>query len=461
MIKLYNTLTRQKEVFTPLSSPKVGVYSCGPTVYDRQHIGNMRPPVFADILTRVLQAEDYDVTKVMNITDVGHLTDDQSDGDDKMEKAAAKTGKSALDIARTYEDLFFIDLDKLNVVRPTIAPRATEHITEQIAMIQTMEKKGFTYIIDDGVYFDTSKLPEYGILSGQKVEEKEEGARVAVNAQKRNPADFALWKFSPYDEKRQMEWSSPWGTGFPGWHIECSAMSEKYLGVPFDIHTGGVDHIAVHHENELAQTRAAFGCLEANMWLHNEFITVDGGKMSKSLGNTYSLDDLIARNIEPLALRYLFLGARYSSSINFTWDAIQAAHNALRNLRDLAKPLPAAPLEVSPVAEFFALIADDLDTPKALAFLWDALRGATLSPVQKANLVAYADSFFALNLVTELGASSTPQDIPVEVQELLGARAAAREKKDFALSDRLRDEIAILGFSVKDAPDGQVLTKIN
>jgi cysteinyl-tRNA synthetase len=356
-------------------------------------------------------------------------------------------------VADEYTQLYLSDMKRLNLLTPTVMPKATDHIAEQISMIQAMEEKGFTYQITDGVYFDTSKLPGYGRLSGQKAEEKEEGARIGVNEEKKSPSDFALWKFSPNDEKRHMEWDSPWGKGFPGWHIECSAMAEKYLGMPFDIHTGGVDHIAVHHENEIAQAQAARGVLEANYWLHNEFLLIDGGKMSKSLGNTYSLDDLAAKGISPLAYRYFVLGAHYKSQLNFTWEAAQGAQNAMNKLVDLVrtwdKPTEA---DQALVEEFMGHVQNDLDTSGALASMWKMIGDEKLpTSVKAATLLAFDE---VLGLALE-DVVARPLKISVEVQALLDERERVRMAKDFQRSDALRADIAKLGFLVEDTAEGQ------
>ncbi len=475
MISLYNTLTRSQGPFTPAKPNTVGMYVCGPTVYGRASIGNLRSYVFADTLRRMFEVEGYKVTHVMNITDVGHLTDDASEGDDKMEVAAKKTGETAWDIAKKYTDLFVQDLGKLNIQLPHVMPRATDHIAEQIAMIQDIEKNGFAYVISDGVYFDTSKLPSYGQLSRQPLSEKEEGARIGVNEEKKNPADFALWKFSEPchpeggakstegsflssgspQPKRHMEWESPWGKGFPGWHIECSAMGEKYLGVPFDIHTGGIDHIAVHHENELAQTDAARGCLEANVWMHNEFLLVDGGKMSKSLGNTYALDELVEKGISARAFRLFLLGAHYRTHLNFTFDAAQAAQNAINNLidevRDWAKPGDLHADEISMTA-FMDRIRDDLDTPGALAIFWRVVHSDTLAPGVKSATVLKMDEVLGLALEDVV---ARPIKITDEAQKLLDDRAKARAAKEWQKSDELRDQLAELGYAVEDTAKGQ------
>ena len=322
-IYLYNTLTRNRDLFESIQEGKVHMYSCGPTVYWFAHVGNLRTYIFSDILHRLFLYHGFDVVFVMNITDVGHLTDDADAGEDKMLLAMRREGKTAYEIAQFYTNSFFEDLGRLHILPASIYPRATDHIKEQVEMIRSLEQNGFTYRTSDGIYFDTSRLTSYGMLSRQRAEEKQTGIRVNIG-EKRSGTDFALWKFSPTDKQREMEWDSPWGKGFPGWHIECSAMSKKYLGIPFDIHTGGVDHIAVHHENEIAQTQGAQGCLEARFWMHADFLQVDGGKMSKSLGNLYTLDDLEKKGIHPLAYRYFVLQAHYRSKLNFTFEGLQS-----------------------------------------------------------------------------------------------------------------------------------------
>lgn len=452
-IFLTNTLGREKQEFHPIVEGKAGIYTCGLTVYGRGHIGNFRAFIFADVLRRMFEASNYAVTQVINITDVGHLVGDGDEGEDKMEVSAKKTGENAWDIAAKFIDLYHQDARKLNLLVPHVEPKATDHIAEQIALIEKMETNGFTYLTTDGVYFDTSKLPDYGKLSGQKSEEKEEGARVAVNTEKRNPWDFALWKFSMTEAQRQMEWESPWGKGFPGWHLECSAMSEKYLGVPFDVHTGGVDHIAVHHENEIAQTAAASGVLEANYWVHNEFILIDGGKMSKSLGNFYTLDDLAAKDIDALAYRYFVLGAHYRTQLNFTWDAVTAAQNALNKLVDTVRlwDKPSAP-DASRVAAFIERAQDDLDTAAGLAMLWDVVHDEVLPTDVKAATVLAFDEVLGLALEDVV---ARPVRVTDEAQKLLDGRQKAREEKDWTQSDALRDQLAELGYRVEDTAEGQ------
>jgi cysteinyl-tRNA synthetase len=383
------------------------------------------------------------------------LVGDGSVGEDKLQVSSKKYGKTAWEIAAEYTKLFVDDTARLNILPPDVMPKATDHISEQIEMIQALEKNGHTYKAADGIYFDVSTLPDYGKLSGQKMEDKEGGARVDIG-DKKNAADFALWKFCPEgEEKRHMEWLSPWGVGFPGWHIECSAMSEKYLGVPFDIHTGGIDHIAVHHENEIAQTAGARGKLEANYWLHNEFLLVDGGKMSKSLGNTYSLDDLEAKGFSPLAFRYFVLGAHYKTPQNFTFDALKAAEQALNNLVDEVRGLD-KPGSVNEgyKERFLGAINDDLNTANALAVLWELVKDTAIPSAEKAATILFFDEVFGLRLKEVV---ATPLVVPVGVMDMLDDRAKARALKDFKKSDEIRGEILLNGFIVEDTKDGQRL----
>jgi cysteinyl-tRNA synthetase len=452
MLKLWNTASRSLEEVKPINPGKIGLYACGPTVYQRAHIGNLRAYVMEDLLRRVLESENLKVKHVINITDVGHLTDDADAGQDKLEKASKATGESAWDIARRFTDLFVDDLKRLNIEAPSALPKATDHIAEQIALIEELERKGFTYGTSDGIYFDTAKFVDYGKLSGQPLEEKEEGARVAANPEKRQATDFALWKFSPKDEKRQMEWESPWGRGFPGWHIECSAMARTELGQPFDIHAGGVDHVPVHHENEIAQSVAAYGAKLANIWFHVEFLLVDGQKMSKSLGNTFTLDDLTEHGFDPLDFRYFLLGAHYRQKQNFTWEALQAARNArmklVQTVREWKTPLiGCADVE----ADFTAAVNDDLNLPKALAVLW-GLVSADYPSEAKAETMLKMDRVLGLGLDICV---SKPLVIPDEIESILEARSEARETKNWEEADRLRDELLDLGWTVEDSADGQ------
>lgn len=458
MLRVWNSLHKQEEIFEPLHPGKVGLYTCGPTVYNPLTLGNWRAFLFEDTLKRFLMWSDFQVNHVMNITDVGHLVGDGDEGEDKVEREAAKRGMSAWELARFHETAFLEDMDRLNIVRPTVLPRATEHIPEQIALVQQLERGGFTYRTSDGIYFDTHAFPAYGALSGQRLEEKEAGARVAVNVEKRNPSDFALWKFSPHADtsiKRQMEWESPWGVGFPGWHIECSAMSVKYLGQPFDIHCGGVDHIPVHHENEIAQSEAATGEPLARYWMHNEFLLIDGGRMGKSLGNAYTLQDVMGKGFDPLAYRYFCLGAHYRSKLNFTWDGLMGASQALKKLRfALHACAPGSVLDQKVLASFREALETDLNTPQALAVLWDFLKSSA-SPEVKGATIEKMDEVFGLGLHQEIGKRI---EIPYEIQVLAEERQVARTKKDWAESDRLRLQLKQRGWMVEDRGDVYTLT---
>ena len=453
-IFLFNTLGRQKQEFKPIKDGQVGIYTCGLTVYDRGHVGNFRSFIFADVLRRMLEKLGYAVMHVTNITDVGHLVSDGDVGEDKLEKGARREGKTAWEVANEYTQLYLSDMKRVNLLVPTVMPKATDHIAEQIAMIEAIEKNGYVYLTSDGVYFDTSKLADYGRLSGSvEAAGRPSVSRIGVSDEKRQASDFALWKFSPKDETRHMEWESPWGKGFPGWHIECSAMSEKYLGLPFDIHTGGIDHIAVHHENEIAQAEAARGALEANYWLHNEFLLIDGGKMSKSLNNTYSLDDLAAKGISPLAYRYFVLGAHYKSPLNFTWEAAQGAQNALNKLVDAVRTWD-KPTEVeqSLVDEFMTHASNDLDTSGALAVMWRLVGDENMPSGVKGATLLSLDEVLGLGLDEVV---AKPINISATAQTLLDKRAHARLAKDFEQSDVLRDQLAEQGLIVEDTPDGQ------
>jgi cysteinyl-tRNA synthetase len=453
-IKLYNTLSRKKEIFKPIHKDKVGLYTCGPTVYWFAHIGNMMAYVVADLLCRTLEYNGLKVKQVMNITDVGHLTSDEDEGEDKMIIAMRREGKSAYDIAGFYTAKFVQDVESLNVKPAFEYPRATDHIPEQIDLVKQLEEKGFTYRTDDGIYFDTSKLKDYGRLSGQAAEEKKAGARVELG-QKKNPTDFALWKFSPKDEKREMEWDSPWGVGFPGWHLECSAMSVKYLGIPFDIHTGGVDHIAVHHENEIAQSAGAFDKLQANYWVHNDHITIDNGKMSKSLGNLFLMDDLAKKGFEPLAYRYFVLGAHYRTKHNFTWEVLEAAQNSLNNLRDAVRDWDKPGAGSKKYEKLFQeAVNNDLDLPGALAVVWNMVQDDKVKTADRAASLSKFDQVLGLDLDKYI---AKPVKVPGNVKKLVKEREQVRKEKDFKRSDELRDEIAEAGFVVEDTSEGSVL----
>lgn len=462
MLKLYNTLTRKKEDFVPIKGNTVTMYSCGPTVYNYAHIGNLRTYVFMDMLRRTLRYDGYKLKGVMNITDVGHLLSDGDDGEDKVAKAAQEQRKTPQEIAAYYSEVFFRDLARLNIGKPEIIAKATDHISDMIQYVQDLVDKGYGYETSDGIYFDIGKFEEYGKLSRLNLDEQIAGARVEVNTEKRHPADFALWKKA--EKNHIMQWESPWGMGYPGWHIECSAMSRKYLGVTFDIHTGGVDHIPVHHENEIAQSEAREGCKTVNVWMHGEFMLVDGGKMSKSLGNTYTIDQLIERNYTPLAFRYFCLNAHYRKKLNFTFEGMDAAQTAYDRLSEaLCKhKLSSAPTAPSVLekyrTQFREAIDDDLNLPLALGILWTMTKEAPSH-----DLFALAlefDKVLGLDLHTAHETQTKATDpVPDEIVQLAEKRLLARKEKNWAESDRLRDEIAALGYAVADSKDGYSLTK--
>ena len=453
-LSLYDTYTRSLREFEPLNPPEVGLYTCGPTVYNYAHIGNLRTYIFEDLLKRVLLLNGYQVKHVMNITDVGHLVSDADEGEDKMELSARRTGKSAWELAEFYTAAFKDDMARLNITEPTIWCRATEHIREQIEMVQCIETNGYTYRTGDGIYFDTSKLDDYGYLARLDVEGLRAGARVTVG-EKRNPTDFALWKFSPEDQQRQMEWDSPWGVGFPGWHIECSAMSAKYLGSYFDIHCGGEDHINVHHTNEIAQTQACYGTRLANFWLHAYFLNVDSGRMGKSAGNFLRVQELIDRGYDPLAYRYLCLGAHYRSHLTFSWDTLDAATTGLDRLRELVYGW-GVPGQISEewMDTFTAFVNDDLNIARATAVAWELTRSDLSDADKKATMLKF-DEVLGLRL-----GEWAPAAVPVEMVELAERREAARAAKQWAEADALRDQITEAGYEVRDTPEGPVVRKL-
>ncbi|MBI2019703.1 cysteine--tRNA ligase [Candidatus Daviesbacteria bacterium] len=454
MLRLFNTLTRKLENFTPINSPEVGFYSCGPTVYDYTHIGHLRKYTGDDVLRRVLEANDYEVKHVMNITDVGHLVSDEDTGEDKMEKGARESGRTVWEVAKFYEDYFWKSADPLNIKRPNIVAKATEHVEEQIKLIKKLEKNGFTYQTDQAIYFDISKFPNYTRLSGQKLEEKETGVRgnVVVDKQKKNPYDFALWFFTVgHFEDHTMRWTSPWGEGFPGWHIECSAMSMEYLGDSFDIHTGGIDHIPVHHTNEIAQSEAASGKPFVKYWVHHNFLIVDGEKMSKSKKNFYRIDEITQKGFDPLALRYLFLTAHYRDKLNFTWESLQAAQNALNNLREIIRDWEEPKVGCAEFEKnFMEAVNNDLNTPQALAIMWDMVKSDNPTSA-KAKTLFQMDQILGLKLDEYVGKKL---EIPEKVQKLVNQREQARKEGDFKKSDDLRHEIKKLGYEVQDTPNG-------
>jgi cysteinyl-tRNA synthetase len=457
MLRIYNTLTHSEQDFTPIKAGEVGLYTCGPTVYGRAHVGNLRAYVFEDVLKRTLTTLGFKVKHVMNITDVGHLVGDGDVGEDKVESTATRLGRTAWDIAKDYEAMFVEDIAKMNILPPDHMPRATDHIKEQIDLVLTLEKQGFTYTTSDGVYFDVAKFEKYGELSGQSLADKLAGVRVEENEEKRHPADFALWKFSPAGHKRHMEWESPWGIGFPGWHLECSAMARAYLGQPFDIHCGGVDHIAVHHENEIAQSEAAYHEPLANYWMHGEFLLMDNQKMSKSLGNLYVLPEIIERGFEPSALRLYFLGANYRQKQNFAWEGLEGAQNSLKRLRNDMKALSKdGQVNEGFMTKFKDAISQDLNIPSALAVLHEVL-GSDLSAGEKGATVMVMDEVFGLGLADWIG---KVESVPAEITALAEARWQAKIAKDFAKSDELRLALTEAGWNMKDGKDGYELERI-
>ena len=459
---LYNSLSRKKEEFKSIKPGKVGLYTCGPTVYNYAHIGNLRTYIFEDILKRVLVYNGYGVKHVMNITDVGHLTGDRDMGEDKMEKGAAREGKSAWDIADFYTRAFKEDIAHLNILEPDIWVKATDTIPEQIALVKMLEEKGFTYRTADGIYFDTAKFAGYNKLSHQDLEALQEGARVERNPEKRNPTDFAVWKFSPQGLKRQMEWDSPWGVGFPGWHLECSAMSMKFLGDQLDIHCGGTDHIDVHHTNEIAQSEAATGKPFFNFWMHGAFLIIQGGKkMAKSEGNFLTLENTFLENdINPLAYRFASFLTHYRKPMEHSDEGIEAARNGLQHLQNQVRQIVDAEVDTDNCLntefknKFMEAINDDLNIPRAMAVVQEMLK-SNISDAEKHTTILDFDSVLGLRL----DQLDKEQALPGEVQKLVDARLKAREAKNFAASDQLRSEIETLGYQVQDTKDGMKVVK--
>ncbi len=457
-----NTLSGSKEVFIPLKSGQVSMYSCGPTVYGPAHIGNLRAYVFSDTIARTLLAAGYHLRRVINITDVGHLTSDADEGEDKMSVGARREGARPEEIAERYATRFIEDLDELNIDTETIRfPRATEYIPEQIALAQALEQKGFAYRLHDGLYFDTGRFAPYGKLGNLAGVELVGASRIAPVAGKRHPADFALWRVAKHGDLQQ--WDSPWGKGNPGWHIECSAMIRALLGEQIDIHTGGEDHIAVHHNDEIAQSEAASGRQFVRYWMHGAFLTMGGDKASKSLGNIVYLSDVMEKGYHPLALRYFYLQAHYRTPLAFSWEALGAAANALERLWRLVGEVRAesrgksAPSEIR--EHFLARMRDDLATPQALGVLWDALRSEEHAPAQMWGLIEAAEAHLGLSLLSPPQTRLVGEDVPPEVRALVEAREAARERRDFKGADELREQLANSGYRVEDGPQGPVLTK--
>ncbi len=455
-LQLYDTWTRSQREFTPLKLGEVGLYTCGPTVYNYAHIGNLRTYLFEDGLVRVLKLNGYRVNHVMNITDVGHLVSDGDDGEDKMEAGSKRTGQTAWTIAALYTDAFRADLKALNIQEPDVWCKATDNIPEQISFIEEIEKKGYAYRTSDGVYFDTSKQASYGYLGRLDIAGLQAGSRVELG-EKKHATDYALWKFSAPEDQRQMEWDSPWGRGFPGWHIECSAMAHKYLGEYFDIHCGGEDHITVHHPNEISQTEAAYGTRLANFWMHGYFLITNDAKMSKSSGEFLRVQLLIDKGFDPVAYRYLCLTGHYRTQLSFSWEALVAAQNGLNRLRSTVYSLGAATTaDAGFVARFMDKLNDDLNFPQALALGFEVLKSDLAAGVKKATLLKFDEAFgFAL-------ASWVPkvEEVPASVRAVADARWAARNAKDWAAADRLRGELSALGWTMQDGKDDYSLTSI-
>ena len=482
-LTLYNTMGRRMEVFEPIRPGEAGFYGCGPTVYNYAHIGNLRAYVFQDTLARTLRFLGYKVTHVMNITDVGHLTGDDDTGDDKMAKSAAEKGKSVLEIAKVYTDAFFRDTGRLNIRRPDIVCRATEHIDDMIALIKRLEERGHTYSSGGNLYYDVSTFPDYGKLAGLNLAELKAGARIDVDKNKRSPFDFALWFTKSKFENQALTWDSPWGRGYPGWHIECSAMSMKYLGEHFDIHTGGIDHIPIHHTNEIAQSEGATGKKWVNYWLHNEFLVMNKEKMSKSSGDFLTLDRLIEAGFEPLDYRLFLLGGHYRSQLAFSWQSMDGAKSARASLlARVARLMEAAKAQSAQGAApsagycekaaerlnaFRAALEKDLNTPVALSELQAAVKeglSGEIPPLQAINLIEEMDGVLGLNLAAEAEKKALDNNLPkadslsaeeaMRIEALIEERAAARKEKNWAKADEIRKALAAEGVLLEDGPGG-------
>lgn len=455
-LKLFNTLSRKKEVFKPIDQKEVKIYTCGPTVYYFAHIGNLRSYLFMDNLRRVLKYNGYNLLHAMNITDVGHLESDADEGEDKMAKAARRENKDPYEIAEFYMNRFLEDLGKLNVSMPEIICRATDHIKEMEEYVKKIIENGYAYETKDTIYFDTSKLDKYGVLSNIKIDEQKAGARVEFDNQKKNVTDFALWIKAP--ENHIMKWDTFWGKCYPGWHIECSAMGRKYLGEHFDIHTGGVDHIPIHHENEIAQSKGYSGKIPANWWMHCEFLLVNGGKMSKSLNNIYTLEDLKNKGFSPLDYKMFTFTSHYRNKLNFTWDSLESAKIALSRLKEgynrhlEGKEDASEEVIADYENKFHEAINDDLNMPLAMSVVWDVVKNPIKSN-KFAKLLDKFDEVLGLNL-----SHKEELELPEEIKDILEERKIARENKDWAKSDELRDKLFDLGYAVKDTKNGMEVT---
>lgn len=468
-LTFYNTLTRKKEEFHSIDEKRVRMYSCGPTVYSYAHIGNFRTYIFMDTLRRVLKYNGYELKHVMNITDVGHLESDADEGEDKMEKAARKEKKDPYEIANFYTKIFLKDMEKLNIDKPEIITKATENISQMIEYVKEIIKNGYAYETSKGIYFDISKLDKYPVLSNRKLDDQIAGARVDVDPEKKNPYDFALWIKAP--ENHIMKWESPWGLSYPGWHLECSTMGRRFLGEEFDIHTGGVDHIPTHHENEIAQSKGATGKIPAHVWMHCEYLQVDGGKMSKSLGNTYTISQLQEKGISPLAFKLFCFTAHYRNKLNFTFEGAYGAQKALERLYDSyiknANGVDDVDEDIIKEYEerFLAYINDDMNMPGAMSVVWEIARNAKKS-IKFADLLLKFDKVLGLdmknaeNYLLEFKHEES-EGLPEEIKALVEERKQARAEKNWAKSDEIRDRIISLGYSIKDTKDGIIVKKEN
>ena len=456
-LKLYNTLSRQKETFNSIEPNRVKMYTCGPTVYYYAHIGNLRAYLFMDNLRRVLKYNGYSLLHAMNITDVGHLESDADEGEDKMSKAARRENKDPYEIAKFYTEKFMIDLGKLNIDIPEVICKATDHIKEMEEYVQTIIKHGYAYETKDTIYFDTSKLDKYGILSNIKVDEQKAGARVEFDSEKKNVTDFALWIKAP--ENHIMKWDTFWGKCYPGWHIECSAMGRKYLGEHFDIHTGGIDHIPIHHENEIAQSKGYSGQIPANWWMHCEFLLIDGGKMSKSLGNVYTLNDLEEKGFSAMDYRMFNFTSHYRNKLNFTWESLESAKIALTRLKEAYQKHREGNEDISDdiileyEKRFKAAINDDLNMPLAMGVVWEVAKNQNKSK-------KFADLLIKFDTVLGLKIDEKDEiELPKEIQEIIDKRKKARENKDWTKSDELRNLLEEKGYLVKDTKEGMEISK--
>ncbi len=467
-VSIYNTMKRSIQPFIPLQDGRVGMYCCGPTVYNYAHIGNLRTYIFEDLLHRVLVYAGLDLTHVMNITDVGHLSDDGDEGEDKMERRSRESGMSVYEIAKMYTDSFFKDTAALNIIIPDVTCKATDHISEMIDLIVRLEERGHTYISGGNVYFSIDTFPQYGRLARLKLDQLNSGARIEVDENKRNPKDFVLWFTKGKFENQTMKWDSPWGVGYPGWHLECSAMSMKYLGETFDIHCGGIDHVSVHHTNEIAQSEASTGKEWVRYWVHGEFLIDETGKMSKSKGDFLTIPLLQERGFDPLDYRYFCLTGHYRSQLIFTWDALESARNGRENLKkqiqSILRSADGVAVEVSSDAaktvmdDFNRHIGTDLHIPQALAVLWTLVKNSEISASEKVTMIGEMDRIFALDLLLEDTVET--EAVPQEILDLVQERIEAKQAKDYGRADALRSAIQEKGYTVKDTKDGAEITRI-